>query len=105
METKTLEAKRVEFDAEGFLVNHRDWDETLAQELAREEGIEELTDRHWEVIRFMRREYEKTGQVPTIRRLKNGAGIPTKELYTLFPNGPAKKAARIAGLPKPQGCV
>ncbi len=100
-----MDVKQVQLDAEGFLVDYKEWDEELAKELAKEEGIEELTDRHWHVIRFMREEYEKTGQVPTIRRLKNAGGIPTKELYALFPNGPAKKAARIAGLPKPQGCV
>ena len=100
-----MDVKQVQLDAEGFLVDYKEWDEDLAKELAKEEGIEELTDRHWHVIRFMREEYEKTGQVPTIRRLKNAGGIPTKELYALFPNGPAKKAARIAGLPKPQGCV
>ncbi len=100
-----MDVKQVQMDAEGFLVDYKEWDEELAKEIAKEEGIEELTDRHWHVIRFMREEYEKTGQVPTIRRLKNAGGIPTKELYALFPNGPAKKAARIAGLPKPQGCV
>jgi len=100
-----MDVKQVQLDAEGFLVDYKEWDEELAKELAKEEGIEELTDRHWHVIRFMREEYEKTGQVPTIRRLKNAGGIPTKEQYALFPNGPAKKAARIAGLPKPQGCV
>ncbi|MDQ7051998.1 MAG: TusE/DsrC/DsvC family sulfur relay protein [candidate division KSB1 bacterium] len=100
-----MDVKQVQLDAEGFLVDYKEWNEELAKELAKEEGIEELTDRHWHVIRFMREEYEKTGQVPTIRRLKNAGGIPTKELYALFPNGPAKKAARIAGLPKPQGCV
>ena len=100
-----MDVKQVQMDAEGFLVDYKEWDEELAKEIAKEEGIEELTDRHWHVIRFMREEYEKTGQVPTPRRLKNAGGIPTKELYALFPNGPAKKAARIAGLPKPQGCV
>ncbi len=104
MDVKTLEERNVQFDEEGFLKDPSQWDEDLARRIAAEEGIE-LTERHWDVIRFMRAEYEKTGQVPTIRRLKNAGGIPTKELYALFPNGPAKRAARIAGLPKPQGCV
>jgi tRNA 2-thiouridine synthesizing protein E len=105
MPTKTIAGKTVEVDAEGFLVNPDDWTEEMAPELAREEGIEELTERHWEVIRFMRKDFKERGQIPTIRRIKNVGGIPTGELYQLFPQGPAKKAAKIAGLGKPQGCV
>jgi tRNA 2-thiouridine synthesizing protein E len=102
MPVTTLDIK---FNEEGFLVNANEWSEGLANVLAEEEGIMELTDRHWQVIRFMRKEYQENDEVPTIRRLKNAGGIPTKELYELFPNGPAKKAARISGLPKPKGCV
>jgi tRNA 2-thiouridine synthesizing protein E len=102
MSTLTLDIK---FNEEGFLVDANEWTEDLARYLAEQEGILPLTGRHWDVIRFMRKEYLENGEVPTIRRLKNAAGIPTKELYELFPNGPAKKAARIAGLPKPKGCV
>ena len=95
----------IKFNEEGFLVNANDWTEDVAKYLAEKEGIMQLTDRHWAVINFMRKEYKENGEVPTIRRLKNAGGVPTKELYELFPNGPAKKAARIAGLPKPKGCV
>ncbi|HHL71406.1 MAG TPA: TusE/DsrC/DsvC family sulfur relay protein [Bacteroidetes bacterium] len=102
MATETM---NVTFDADGYLADHNEWNEDLARELAREEGIEELTDMHWKVINFMRKDYIENGAVPTIRRLKKAGGIPTKELYSLFPDGPAKKAARIAGLPKPKGCV
>lgn len=105
MATITLAGKTVEVDAEGFLVNPSDWTEEMAPLLAEKMGIYELTDRHWDVIRFMRKEFEERGQIPTIRRIKNAGGIPTKELYQLFPEGPAKKAAFIAGLGKPQGCV
>lgn len=105
MSTAVMPPKQVTFDSDGYLVDYQAWDDTLARRLAAEEGLPELTERHWAVIRYMRDEFEKTGEVPTIRRLKNGGGIPTKELYELFPGGPAKKAARIAGLPKPQGCV
>ncbi len=105
METATLDAKAVKLDEEGFLVDYTQWNEDLARQIAAEEGIPELTDQHWKVIHFMRKEYQEKGEVPTIRRLKKTGGIPTKELYALFPNGPAKKAARIAGLPKPKGCV
>ncbi len=105
MATITLAGKTVEVDAEGFLVNPNDWTEEMAPVLAEKVGIYELTDRHWDVIRFMRKDFEERGQIPTIRRIKNAGGIPTKELYQLFPEGPAKKAAFIAGLGKPQGCV
>ena len=105
MSTRTIAGKNVEVDNEGFLVNPNDWTEDMAPELAREEGIDELTEQHWKVIRFMREDFLSKGQIPTIRRIKNEGGIPTKDLYTLFPGGPAKKAAKAAGLGKPQGCV
>ncbi len=95
----------LEVDGEGFLTDHTKWNEEVAREIARGEGIDELTERHWDVVRFMRKEYEATGSGPSIRALKNRGGIPTKELYELFPNGPAKKAAKIAGIPKPKGCI
>ncbi len=104
MPTKTLAGKTVEVDAEGFLLNPDDWNESIAEELAREEGIQ-LTDAHWKVIRFMRQDFKERGQIPTIRRMKNAGGIPVQQLYQLFPDGPAKRAAKIAGLGKPQGCV
>ncbi|RMH74302.1 MAG: TusE/DsrC/DsvC family sulfur relay protein [Gemmatimonadetes bacterium] len=105
MPTKTYAGKTVEVDADGFLVNPEDWTEEMAPELAKEEGIDELTERHWKVIHFMRSDFFEKGQIPTMRRIKNQGGIPTKELYDLFPKGPAKKAAKAAGLGKPKGCV
>ncbi len=105
MPIKEIAGKKVEVDEEGYLIHQSDWNEDLARELAKEEGIPELTEKHWEVIHFMRKEFQEKQTAPSIRRLKNTGGIPIKELYALFPNGPAKKAAKIAGLPKPQGCV
>ncbi len=101
----TLAGKTVEVTDEGFLVNPDDWSEDMAPALAESEGIYELTDQHWKVINFMRNDFKENGQIPTIRRMKNAGGIPTKELYELFPKGPAKKAAKTAGLGKPQGCI
>ena len=69
------------------------------------EGIEALTERHWLVIEFMRKEFKEKGDAPSIRKLTKESGVDTKELYALFPKGPAKKAAKIAGLPKPKGCI
>jgi TusE/DsrC/DsvC family sulfur relay protein len=95
----------VERDAEGFFVNPEQWTETMADEIARESGITELTERHWQVINFMRTTYLQTGSAPSIRTLGKASGVPIKELYQLFPKGPAKLAAKIAGIPKPRGCI
>ena len=105
METVEISGTQVELDEDGNLKNLSDWNEEIAKELAREEGIEELTDRHWIVIKFMRKVYEEKGDAPSIRKLTKESGVATKELYQLFPKGPAKKSARIAGLPKPKGCI
>jgi len=105
MPDKTYAGRTIQVDEDYFLLNPDDWSEEIAAELAREEGIETLTEAHWKVIRFMRQDFKEKGQVPSIRRIKNAGGIPTKELYELFPGGPAKKAAKIAGLSKPHGCV
>ena len=72
---------------------------------ARNEGIDELTDKHWTVIRFMRDQYFEKGTGPTVRVLGKTSGVTVKELYQLFPKGPAKVAARVAGIPKPRGCI
>lgn len=105
METVEILGKQLELDADGNLKNMADWNEDVAKELAKEEGIEELTERHWAVINFMRKEFQEKGDAPSIRKLTKESGVNTKELYELFPKGPAKKAARIAGLPKPKGCI
>ena len=94
-----------ELNDDGFFVNPEQWTEDMAPELARREGIDDLTDAHWKVIRFMRSEYFEKGTGPTVRALGKTSGVTVKELYQLFPKGPAKIAARIAGIPKPRGCV
>jgi tRNA 2-thiouridine synthesizing protein E len=95
----------VDLNEEGFLTDPSQWTEEVAVELARREGIDPLTERHWEVIRFMRAEHEAKGTGPTVRVLAKASGVPVKELYQLFPKGPAKLAAKIAGIPKPRGCI
>ena len=95
----------VERNSEGFLTDPAQWSEELAVEMARENGIPELTDRHWQVVKFMRNAYLDTGTAPTIRTLGKASGVPIKELYQLFPKGPAKLAAKIGGIPKPVGCI
>jgi len=96
---------QVERGPEGFFLHPDQWTEPMADEIARENGIGQLTDRHWQVINFMRRTYLETGSVPSIRTLGKASGVPIKELYQLFPKGPAKLAAKIAGIPKPRGCI
>ncbi len=105
MTPSTLTGVPVERDAEGFFVDPQRWTEAMAPEIARENGIDELTDRHWIVIRFMRSAYLENGAAPSIRTLGKVSGVPIKELYQLFPRGPAKLAAKIAGIPKPRGCI
>lgn len=95
----------VELNNEGFFLHPEQWSEDMVPTLAGREGISELTPRHWQVIRFMRAEYEQKGTGPTVRVLGLTSGVPVKELYQLFPKGPAKVAARIAGIPKPRGCI
>lgn len=91
--------------AEGFLERVEDWDKDLALELAAEAGLPTLTDRHWLVVDYMRNTYLAKGDAPTIRTLGKESGVTIKELYQLFPKGPAKLAAKIAGIPKPHGCI
>jgi TusE/DsrC/DsvC family sulfur relay protein len=105
MTTSELAASRPDTDAEGFLLDPQQWNERLAAEIARENGIAALTDRHWLVVSFMRDTYLRTGTAPSIRALGKDSGVSVKELYTLFPNGPAKLAAKIGGIPKPRGCI
>ena len=105
MPQKQFGTAAVDVDEEGFLTDHSQWTREVAAAIAKEEGIAELTPAHWKVIEFMQKEFKENGQVPSIRRLNKSGVIGTKELYGLFPGGPAKKAAKIAGLKKPEGCV
>jgi dissimilatory sulfite reductase related protein len=95
----------VDVDGEGFLTDFGQWTREIAAAIAKEEGIAELTPDHWKVIEFMQKEFRENGQAPSVRKLNKSGVISTKELYDIFPGGPAKKAAKIAGLKKPEGCV
>jgi TusE/DsrC/DsvC family sulfur relay protein len=105
MTTTLIADAPVDVDAEGFLTDPQQWNEQIAQEIARQNGIAELNDRHRLVVRFMRERYLATGDAPSIRALGKESGVPVKELYQLFPKGPAKLAAKIGGIPKPKGCI
>jgi len=105
MTTTLIADPLVDVDAEGFLTNPEQWNEQIAEAIAADNGLAELTDRHWLVVRFMRDRYLRTGNAPSIRALGKESGVPVKELYELFPKGPAKLAAKIGGIPKPKGCI
>ncbi len=99
-------APALELNEEGFLVHPEIWDEAVAAALAREqEGIDALTDRPWAVVTCIRDYYLEKGMAPMIRALCQTTGLRLREIYELFPSGPAKGACKVAGLPKPDGCV
>ncbi|MEX2160901.1 MAG: TusE/DsrC/DsvC family sulfur relay protein [Anaerolineales bacterium] len=100
--TKTIDD--VKFNAEGFMVDPKEWSPEIAAAIAEREGIQ-LTERHWAVINFARSEYDKNGEAPTLRSITKNSGVDTREMYALFPTGPAKLAAKLAGLGKPTGCI
>jgi len=106
MATRTIAGKNVEVNEEGFMTNPVEWTKEIAVELANEEGVGELTAAHWKIIDYARDTAMKNGgAAPTLRNITTNAGVTTKELFALFPKGPAKKVARVAGLGKPEGCV
>lgn len=99
-----IAGKQVNVNEEGFLTKFDEWDEEIAKVLADQIGVE-MTDAHWNVIKFLREDFTKEGETATTRRVQTVGGIPVKEQFVLFPKKPAKKMAYIAGLPKPKGCV
>jgi len=104
MPQKTINGASLDVNDEGYLTNHAQWNREIAAALAQELGIT-LTDAHWKVLEFIDKDFREKGIVPGMRRMNKVGGIPTKELYALFPDGPIKKAAKIAGYPKPASCV
>lgn len=105
MPTATYAGVSVELTDDGFFSNPEQWTEQMAPQIAAQEGIGPLTEDHWRVIKLMRSEYFEKGTGPTVRVLGKTSGVSVKELYELFPKGPAKLAAKIAGIPKPRGCI
>lgn len=95
----------VALNPEGFLTDPNQWTREIAESLAKQEGIEVLTPEHWKIIDYCRNTGLASGKSPTLRQITVGTGISTKDLFALFPKGPAKKVAKIAGLGKPEGCV
>jgi TusE/DsrC/DsvC family sulfur relay protein len=109
--TLVMDDKTFETDEEGYLVNLSDWSEEVANQIAKQENVE-MTPNHWEVVNFLREYYTEYQIAPAVRVLTKAIGKKlgadkgnSKYLYELFPYGPAKQACKIAGLPKPTGCV
>ena len=100
-----LGGKMLNIDEDGFIEDPSEWDEAVAKSLAATEGVEDLGERHWKLVKYLREYYLKNNIAPMIRKLCKDTGIPLKEIYELFPSGPAKGACKVAGLPKPTGCV
>lgn len=102
----TIDNESLELNEEGFLAQPAKWDAEVAAALARsQEGIEQLTEKHWAVVNCIRSHYQEKGLAPMIRLLCQQTGLRLREIYDLFPSGPAKGACKVAGLPKPDGCV
>lgn len=105
MPNLAVDGREIELDEDGFLVDFEDWTEDVAGILASNEGITELTERHWQVVKYLRDYYSQFQIAPMIRKLCKETDISLKQIYDLFPAGPARGACKIAGLPKPAGCV
>lgn len=104
MPAQAYAGKTVELDAEGYLVRSTDWTHEIGEAIAAELAIP-LTDAHWKAIEFVRKDFDATKQTPGLRRITSQTGISMKEIYALFPKGPAKLVAKIAGTPKPKSCL
>ena len=105
MSTTTIAGREVKIDDEGFMTDPSEWSEDLAETLAKNIGIDSLTDGHWKVLRFLREDFDAQGETPGLRRITSEIEVPTKELFQLFPKKPGKKMSYVAGVPKPKGCI
>ncbi len=104
MPVTTIAGHDIHVDAEGFMTEYDEWNQELGTALAAQIGIE-MSPEHWKAVDFLRTDYKDQGETATLRRVSTVGGLPTKQLFVLFPKKPAKKMAYVAGLPKPRGCV
>ncbi|HZK18096.1 MAG TPA: TusE/DsrC/DsvC family sulfur relay protein [Clostridia bacterium] len=100
-----VNGEKIETDEDGFITDPEKWNEEVAKAIAVTEQVHELTEDHWKVVNYLNQYYKEFGIAPMIRKLSKDTGFKLKEIYVLFPSGPAKGACKIAGLPKPTGCV
>lgn len=101
----TVGEMKLEVNDDGFMLEPHRWNDAVAAALAATEGVEELTAKHWKVVRYIRAHYIEFDVPPLIRKLCKQTGVQLKEIYELFPGGPAKGACKVAGLPNAKGCV
>jgi dissimilatory sulfite reductase related protein len=100
-----IEGRIFEVDGDGFLSQPEIWNEEVAELFARYDGIDEMNEKHWAIVRLIRNHWVEKGMAPMVRVICQDTGVKLREIYELFPLGPARGACRIAGLPKPDGCV
>ncbi len=105
MPTVEFEGNTFNVDEDGFIDAFENWNEAWVKHVKQQEGIDELTDEHWKVINVLQDYYKKNGIAPMVRVLSKLTGFKLKYIYELFPSGPGKGACKMAGLPKPTGCV
>ncbi len=105
MAKMVIDDRVFEVDGDGFLTDPTLWNDEVAILFARYDGIQEMNEHHWAVVRVIRKNFEEKGMAPMVRVICKETGLKLKEIYELFPLGPARGACRVAGLPKPDGCV
>jgi dissimilatory sulfite reductase related protein len=105
MATIEIDGRTFDVDGDGFLTNPREWDEEVARLIAKYDGIEEMNQKHWAIVNVIRKNWEEKDMAPMVRVICKETGVKLREIYQLFPLGPARGACRVAGLPKPDGCV
>lgn len=105
MPTVEFEGNTFNVDEDGFIDNFTNYNEAWVKYVKHQEGIDEMTAEHWAVINILQDYYKKNGIAPMVRILSKLTGFKLKHIYELFPSGPGKGACKMAGLPKPTGCV
>jgi TusE/DsrC/DsvC family sulfur relay protein len=100
-----IQGKTIEFDKDGFMIDPDLWNDKVAAAIAGEEGIDELSEKHWGIVNFIREYWKEHDLAPPVRLICTEVGVSVREIYKLFTSGPARGACRVAGLPKPDGCV
>jgi len=104
MTQREIAGVTIDVDENGYMINPGQWTKDIAAALAKEVEINELTDKHWDVIDYLQKRH-KEGTALSIRKVGKSGVVDIKEFYQLFPGGPLKKSSLIAGIPRPASCV
>ena len=100
-----IDGRTFDVDGDGFLSDPYIWDDDVARLIAKSDGIDNMNEKHWSIVNIIRKNWEEKGMAPMVRTICQESGLRLREIYELFPLGPARGACRVAGLPKPDGCV